>query len=381
MTHTYNGPNSNHSLQTLEEIRFLSQGILKKLSQNKHLNHDEINNVMVNITNGKCSDIFVSAFLMALAVNGVNYHEYSGVIKALRSVSIRISPLSRLPLVDNCGTGGDMLNTFNISTVAAIIASSSNRVAVAKHGNRSSSGLSGSADLFEHIGYPLENKESDEIINSIETFGLGFLFAPNYHPGLRYLSHIRKELGVQTIFNKIGPLCNPCSNLYAQVIGVSDPVLVNMIPKIIPILGLKRAMIVRSEEGMDELSTTGKNTVVHVIQNEGKYVIQNEILDPLELGIPRASINDIIVQSKRDAINESLRIIYGLYHNKPKENIVLLNSAAILVAGNIVNTFKEGFDIAQASLREGRPQKLLQELVKSIGEIAKLEMAEKAIDV
>ncbi len=381
MTHSFDGSNSTQEIELIKENHLLNRLVLKKLARNEHLDHDEIFQVIRNITSGKCSKVFVSAFLMALAVNGENHNEYSGVIEAVRSASVRISPTSRFPLVDNCGTGGDMLNTFNISTAAAIIASSCNRVAVAKHGNRSSSGLSGSADLFEHIGYPLENKDLNRTEKSIETFGLGFLFAPNYHPGLKNVSQIRKELGVQTIFNKIGPLCNPCSNLYAQAIGVADPLLLITIPKIIPMLGLERAMIVHSEDGMDELSTTCKNTVIHVIQNEGKYLTHTEILDPRILGIPRASISDIAVRSKNDAINESLRVIYGKYRNNPKENIVLLNSAAILVVGNIVNTFEEGLNITRECVREGRPQKLLQKMIKSIGDISKLEMAEKALDV
>ena len=148
--------------------------------------------------------------------------------------------------------------------------------------------------------------QTAKIATLIKTTGFGFLFAPNYHPGLKHVSQIRRELGIQTVFNKVGPLCNPCRNLDAQVIGVSDPSLLDMVPKIIPILGLKRAMIVRSEEGMDELSTTGKNQIIHVIAEDGNYKIQTEILDSTSLGIPRASIRELVVRNRMDAINESL---------------------------------------------------------------------------
>jgi anthranilate phosphoribosyltransferase len=271
------------------------------------------------------------------------------------------------------------LNTLNISTAAAIIASSCNKVAVAKHGNRSSSGLSGSADVLEHVGYPLENMQTDRIATLIKTIGFGFLFAPNYHPGLKHVSRIRRELGTQTVFNKVGPLCNPCRNLDAQVIGVSDPLLLTMIPKIIPILGLKRAMIVRSEEGMDELSNTGKNKIIHVISEDGSYKTDTEILDPRSLGIPRVSIRELMVKNKKDAINESLRVIYGIRNSSPQEDIVLLNSAAVLLAGNSVESLYEGLAIVRESVKEGRPQKLLRKIINSIGDIGKLELAEKEL--
>ena len=379
MSRIFNEHTLTKNYDSSEESQLLYKLVLTKLSRKEHLNRDEIANVIRNIIEGKCSDIFISAFLMGLVVNRENHIELVGVIDALRSASNRITPHSVIPLVDNCGTGGDMLNTFNISTSAAIIASSCTKIAIAKHGNRSSSGVSGSADFFEYIGYPLDTIKMKQVINSIESIGFGFLFAPNYHPGLKHVSRIRKEFGIQTVFNKVGPLCNPCSNLYAQVIGVSDSLMLNMVPKIIPLLGLKRALIVRSEDGMDELSTTAKNTIIHVISEDGKYNIKSEILDPRSLGLPKVSINEMKIKNKMDAINESLRVIYGMYNNKPRENIVLLNSAAILLAGNRVESLKEGLAVARESLVEGRPQKLLNKLIKSIGDPNKLELAEKAL--
>lgn len=379
MNHTTKGSTLVKGQDAQDESQIFNKLILRKLSRRENLNQQEIIEVIRNITNGKCSDIFTSAFLMGLMVKGETHIEFSGVIEAIRSASINITPNTSLPLVDNCGTGGDMLNTLNISTAAAIIASSCKKVAVAKHGNKSSSGLSGSADVLEHVGYPLENMQTDRIATLIKTIGFGFLFAPNYHPGLKNVSRIRRELGTQTVFNKVGPLCNPCRNLDAQVIGVSDPLLLTMIPKIIPILGLKRAMIVRSEEGMDELSTTGKNKIIHVISEDGKYKTDTEILDPRSLGIPRVSIRELMVRNKKDAINESLRVIYGIRNSSPQEDIVLLNSAAVLLAGNSVESLYEGLAIVHESVKEGRPQKLLRKIINSIGDIGKLELAEKEL--
>jgi len=373
--------NCNHNSYKTDELYSQNQIYLKKLSTGQRLNNNEIRTVMTNIINGRCSDVFISAFLMSLILNGEDLEELKGVIEIIRGSSIPINPVSDLPIIDNCGTGGDFLNTFNISTTSAVIASSCKKIAIAKHGNKSSSSLSGSADLFEHVGYRLDDDNISSIVKSIENYGLGFLYAPKFHPGLRYVSKVRKELGIRTIFNKVGPLCNPCRNLYGQVIGVSDPSLLTLIPGIIPILGLQRAMIVRSHDGMDELSTTSRNTVIHITFQDGKYSVRNELLDPVSLGLPKSSIEEIIVRDRIESINESLRIIYGIQSNKSKENIVLLNSAAALMVGGDVESLSDAISIARDSLNEGRPQKLLENIIKNSGDVSKLEQAEKMLNI
>jgi anthranilate phosphoribosyltransferase len=366
---------------TTDRVYLQNQIYLKKLSTGQRLNNNEMRSIMTNIINGRCSDVFVSAFLMALILKGEDLEELKAVIEIIRGSSIPINPVSDLPIIDNCGTGGDFLNTFNISTTSAVIASSCKKIAIAKHGNKSSSSLSGSADLFEYIGHRLDNGDILSIVKSIENYGLGFLYAPKFHPGLRYVSKIRKELGIRTIFNKVGPLCNPCRNLYGQVIGVADPSLLTIIPGIIPILSLQRAMIVRSHDGMDELSTTSRNTIIHVTFQDGKYIVQNELLDPVSLGLPRSSIQEIIVRDRMESINESLRIIYGIQSNKSKENIVLLNSAAALMVGGDIESLSDAISIARDSLNEGRPQKLLETIIKNSGDVSKLEQAEKMLNI
>ena len=373
--------NCDQTNYNADELNSQNQIYLKKLSTGQRLNNNEMRSVMTNIINGRCSDVFVSAFLMALILNGEDLEELKAVIEIIRGSSIPINPVSDLPIIDNCGTGGDFLNTFNISTTSAVIASSCKKIAVAKHGNKSSSSLSGSADLFEYIGHRLDNGDILSIVKSIENYGLGFLYAPQFHPGLRYVSKIRKELGIRTIFNKVGPLCNPCRNLYGQVIGVADPALLTIIPGIIPILSLQRAMIVRSHDGMDELSTTSRNTIIHIIFQDGKYTVQHELLDPVSLGLPRSSIQEITVRDRMESINESLRIIYGIQSNKSKENIVLLNSAAALMVGGDIESLSDAISIARDSLNEGRPQKLLETIIKNSGDVSKLEQAEKMINI
>jgi anthranilate phosphoribosyltransferase len=373
--------NCDQTNYNTDELNSQNQIYLKKLSTGQRLNNDEMGSVMNSIINGRCSDVFVSAFLMALILNGEDLQELKTAIEIIRGSSIPINPVSDLHIIDNCGTGGDFLNTFNISTTSAVIASSSKKIAIAKHGNKSSSSLSGSADLFEYVGYRLDNDDILSIVKSIEKYGLGFLYAPKFHPGLRYVSKIRKQLGIRTIFNKVGPLCNPCRNLYGQVIGVADPYLLTIIPEIIPILGLQRAMIVRSQDGMDELSTTSRNTIIHITFQDGKYIVKNELLDPVSLGLPRSSIQQITVRDRMESINESLRIIYGIQSNRSKEDIVLLNSAAALMVGGNIESLSDAISIARDSLNEGRPQKLLEAIIKNSGDVSKLEQAEKMLNI
>jgi anthranilate phosphoribosyltransferase len=372
--------NYNHNNYKIEESYSQNQIYLKKLSTGQRLNYKEIRTIMTNIINGHCSDVFVSAFLMSLAIKGEDIEELKAVIEIIRASSIPVNPVSDLPIIDNCGTGGDFLNTFNISTTSAVIASSCKKIAIAKHGNKSSSSLSGSADLFEYIGYRLDDSTVFSVEKSIENYHLGFLYAPQFHPGLRHVSKVRKELGIRTIFNKVGPLCNPCRNLYGQVIGVADPSLLDIIPGIIPNLSLQRAMIVRSHDGMDELSTTSRNTIIHITFEDGKYSVRNELLDPTSLGLPKSTIKEITVRDRMESINESLRIIYGIQSNKSKEDIVLLNSAAALMVGGDIKCLSDAISIARDSLNAGRPQKLLETIVKNSGDVSKLEQAKKNLE-
>ncbi len=369
---------NDENIHLLTEVKNQNQYILKKLANKQKLNDKEVFDVISNIVRGNSSEIFISAFLMSLILNGDTFNDIKGTVEAIRANAIKISPVTDLPIIDNCGTGGDFLNTFNISTAAAIIAASCKKVAVAKHGNRSFSSMSGSADFFEYIGYKLDS-EPDLISKYIETYNLGFLFAPTFHPGLKNVSNVRKELGLRTIFNKIGPLCNPCSNLYGQIIGVSDPSLLKIIPKLVPYMGLKNAMIVHSHDGMDELSTNGKNTVVNVTYQNDGYVINETILDPMELGLPKSTIKEIIVEDKLQSILDTLRVIYGISTNESKTNIVLINSAAILLVGNVVKSFEEGISIIKESLNKESPQKMLKTMIKNHGNICKLEAAEKLL--
>lgn len=368
---------NSYSLSTNDSLIY-NQYLLKKLVSTKkeNLSTEELKSMITNILNGNCSEIFISAFLVSLTLKGETYEEMKSSMEVIQDHSIRISPHVDIPILDNCGTGGDLLNTINISTASAVIASSYKKIALAKHGNRSSSSLCGSADFFESIGYNLNNS-TIIIQDSIEKLGFGFVFAPLFHPGLRNASHVRRELGIKTIFNKIGPLCNPCTNLYGQIIGVSDPSLLEVMSKLIPLIGLKKAMIVYSHDGMDELSTTGKNTVYFVSHLHNNYVVEKKIMDPQDFGLDKSSIDKITVKSKLDSVVETLKVIYGMQKNRSMEDIVLLNTASILYTGDIVTSIKEGISLSRDLINEGLPQKTIQSMIKNYGDISKLESIEK----
>jgi anthranilate phosphoribosyltransferase len=355
-----------------------ASSILKKLSEKKDLSNNEAFDVVLDIIGGNCSDVFISSFLMGLIIKGEALEEIRGTFQAVQSSSLKILPIVNVPIIDNCGTGGDFLNTFNISTASAIVSSSCNNIAVAKHGNRSSSSLSGSADFFDCLGYSLNNS-LDAAVKSIETIGFGFLFAPLFHPGLKRVANVRRELGLRTIFNKVGPLCNPCSNLYGQIIGVSDPLMLDIVPKIVPDMGIKKAMVVNSHDGMDELSICSRNTIIHVSLEDDVYQFNKTVLDPSDIGLPKSSLDEIVVKSKTESIVETLRVIYGMRANHPKENIVLLNTAASLLVGDAVTSLEDGIHVAKDSLDSGRPQKKLTNFIKNFGDISKLEAIEKLL--
>lgn len=372
---------SGQNLKSVQMDHTFGKHVLGKLAKKVHLSFQETEKVLVNLRDGNCTDSFIAAFLMSLIINGENQEELSAFINVIRSSSNRITPQTRVPLVDNCGTGGDMLNTFNISTAAALVACSTKKIAVAKHGNKSSSGVSGSADFFEQIGYPIQDENVNIHIKSIEKHGFGFLYAPLFHPSLKSVAKVRKELGIRTVFNKAGPLCNPCTNLYSQVIGLSDPNDLDLIPKLISILGLRRALIIHSQDGMDELSLTSTNIIKYVILEDGQYNIRSETLDPVSLGLSRCSLSEIMIKDKIDSINQTLKVIYGRLPNSPKENIVLLNSAATIVAGRGELSFEDALSECLNCIREGRPQNLLRNLIGEVGDISKLELVEKTLDL
>jgi anthranilate phosphoribosyltransferase len=271
----------------------------------------------------------------------------------MRSNAVPIKPDSDY-VIDTCGTGGDGGKTFNISTAVAIIAATAG-AKVAKHGNRAVSSRSGSADVLRELGFNIDISCNDTKM-SIDEAGMGFLFAPKYHTAMKNVAPARKELGTRTIFNILGPLTNPAF-AKGQILGVYDKGLTHTIAEVLYKLGCERAMVVHGEDGLDELSTTGKTFVSEL--KDG--MVENYMVAPEEFGIPKAGLKDI---SGGDAVYNAQIILNILKGNKgPKRDIVLLNSAAALYIGKIAKDMKEGIKLASGLIDSGAAFDKLEQLL------------------
>lgn len=342
--------------ETRGDFEMLREAI-QKLVEGKNLTEGEITGVMNCIMDGGATPAQIGSFMTALRIKGETIEEITGCARAMREKSERIKPGLDY-FIDTCGTGGDGSNTFNISTAAAFVAAAGG-VPVAKHGNRSVSSRSGSADALEALGIEI-SLTPEQVQSCIEKVGIGFLFAPAYHKSMKYAAGPRKELGIRTIFNVIGPLANP-ANAKGQLLGVYDLKLTEPIANSLLNLGIERAMVVHGIDGLDEITTTGITRVSEV--RDGK--IKNYELNPENYGIPIASRDELTGGSSE--INAE--IINSIFHGKsgPQRDIVVMNAAAALYVGKAVDSFEEGIHRSKAIIDSGLALKKLKELKEYIG--------------
>jgi len=345
---------------------------IKKLVARTNLSDKEISEVLDAILGGSISDATIAAFLVALAMKGETAEELRSIMLSLRKHSTRITPHVQGPLIDTCGTGGDSIRSFNISTAAALVASAAG-ARVAKHGNRSVSGLCGSADFFECVGLDL-NAPAAKVQSCIENVGIGFLFAPLFHPSMKHVAPARSTIGIRTVFNMVGPLSNPCTNISGQVIGVFEPALLDIFAQVC--LGhIDEAMIVHAHDGFDELSNTCENDILWVSRDMQTKRIR---LHPRAVGMQVARPEKLVVNSKEESIKNTLQSIHGKAGSE-KEDIVILNAAAALVVSKITQDFKDGVEIARETIKSGKAQDRLLQLIKYCGDAEKLKEIEKKL--
>lgn len=343
---------------------------IRKLASRTNLSDVEISLVLDAILAGNVPDSAIAAFLVALAMKGETAEELKSILLSLRKHATRITPDIQGPLIDTCGTGGDSIRSFNISTAAAIVASAAG-AKVAKHGNRSVSGVCGSADFLEHVGLDLGAPPA-KVQSCIENIGIGFLFAPLFHPSMKYVASARRAIGIRTVFNMVGPLSNPCTNVSGQVIGVFEPSLLEVFSQVCQGY-VNEAMIVHAHDGFDELSNTCENDVLWV---SGDRQTKRIRLHPRALGMPVAKPEQLVVNSKEESIRNTLRAIHGKAARE-KQDIVVLNAAAALVVGKVAQDFKDGVEIARDAIKSGKAQDRLSQLIKYCGDLEKLREAEK----
>ena len=343
--------------------------LTKQLSHGNNLSIDQMTSVMDELLTGAQNDQDVAEFLKNLTEKGESDDELLAMLNKMEEYSLHISPNCKGKIIDVCGTGGDKLKTFNISTAASfVIAGAGGNVA--KHGNRSVSGISGSADIFEYFGLDL-NSEPNKVNETIEKFGIGFMFAQKFHPAMKNVAKARKVVGGRTAFNLLGPLTNPAM-VKNQLIGVFSE---NYQERIVKILQRKNAgtiIAVRSADGMDELSTTSKNQICMLKNN----TITKMTLDPQEVGLEKGNISDIQISSKEDAI-ESFLTVMNDSANKTKIEITALNAAGGLIVSDMADNFADAVELALDTIHSGRAFDKLENFVKNCGDIEKLEGAKK----
>ena len=342
--------------------------VLRKLVSRSALSEEDVHQTVNSILEGKLSEAAIASFLVAMSMKGETSQEIRAILQTIKQHAIRISPRITGPLVDTCGTGGDAIKSFNISTAAAIVASSAG-MKIAKHGNHSVSGFCGSADFLDYIGFDLQSSP-EKVCSAIENVGIGFLYAPNFHPALRRVATTRNIIGIRTVFNIVGPLSNPCTNITGQVIGVFGTYLLEPIAHAIQNTGLNDAMVVHAHDGLDELSNTCENDILWISDNQ----INRIILHPKMLNMQVAKQSQIIVNSKEESLRDTLQVIFGVA-SQEKEDIVVLNASAALVIAKVARDFQEGVDIARSLIKNGKPQQKLRELVRWCGKEERLESA------
>ncbi len=327
---------------------------LQIILDGKDLTFDQARALQDTIFEGQVSEVQIAAFLAIMRMKRATSGEIAGLAQSLRDHAVRV-PIELPHMIDTCGTGGAFVKTFNISTASALVAAGAGAY-VAKHGNRGITSRCGSADVLSELGVKID--PAPEIVATcIREAHIGFMFAPKFHPAMRFVQPIRKSLDFRTAFNILGPLANP-AGVKAQVMGVSDAELLDRIAESLKMLGAKRAFVVHGQ-GMDEISLLGKTRIVEL--RDGW--IRSFELDPADYGISNASIDSL---GSGDAIANAalIRDILAGKEKGPRRDIVLLNAAAALVVAELADSFAEALPLAQASIEEGKALHCLEKLVE-----------------
>jgi len=322
------------------------------VASGNHLTADHASAVLSEIMEGRSSEIQTGAFLIALRTKGETVSELVGLARTMRSLATPVEA-RRDDLVDTAGTGGGP-STFNVSTTAAIVAAGAG-CAVAKHGNRSNTSKSGSADLLEALGVDIEI-ETAMVGRSIDEIGFGFMFAPRHHQAMAHVVPVRKELAVRTIFNFLGPLTNPAA-ASRQVIGVADRRYQETIAEALVGLGIERALVVAGDDGLDEISISGPSRMIEVIDRGTREVI----VSPAEYGFDTAELTEVIGGTPEENAEATRAVLEG--ERSPRRDLVLLNAAAAIYVGGKAVDFGAGVEAARESIDSGAAAGVLSRLV------------------
>ncbi|WP_293444990.1 anthranilate phosphoribosyltransferase [Persephonella sp.] len=328
--------------------------LIQKITSNTDLTKEETEKLFDILMKGEATDAQIGAVLIGLKMKGETVEEISSAASVMKKEAVKVPVIDKSRLVDTCGTGGDKLNTFNVSTITAFVVAGAG-AKVAKHGNRSVSSKCGSADIMEALGVNIQ-MSPEKAAEAIEKIGLAFLFAPIYHPAMKNVIRQRREIGVRTIFNLLGPLSNPADAKF-QLMGVYDKNLVEPLTKVLSQLGVERAFVVHGMEGLDEISITTETLIGELNGEE----INIYTVKPEDFGLNRASLSDIQGGDLEYNLNIALSILEGREYS-PKIDFVALNAAFALKAAGIVEDIKDGIELAKETIYSKKAFEILQKL-------------------
>jgi anthranilate phosphoribosyltransferase len=331
------------------------QEALHRITAHQEIMHEDMVSVMRQMMQGDISPVLIAALIIGLRVKKETIGEIAAAAQVMREFAAQVDVSDNTYLVDTCGTGGDSLHTFNISTASAFVAAAAG-ARVAKHGGRSVSSKSGSADVLEALGVNL-NQTPQQVAQSINEIGAGFMFAPNYHAAMKHAAPVRRELGIKTLFNILGPLTNPAS-AKRQVLGVFNTDLVTTLAHVLQRLGSEHVLIVHGEDGLDEITITGGTHVGELKNGQ----VNTYTIRPEDFGLKTSAIDAIQVADSAHAKTMLLSVLENAAG--PARDIVLMNAGAAIYTAGIADTFELGIKAALRAIESGAALKKLHDLVE-----------------
>ncbi|HCY84987.1 MAG TPA: anthranilate phosphoribosyltransferase [Desulfobacteraceae bacterium] len=325
---------------------------LKTIISGQDLDQEHMAEMLTDIFSGTITEAQIGAFMAALATKGETFEELAGAARAMRRKAVRIQALSK-KVIDTCGTGGDASGSFNISTTTAFVVAGAG-VTVAKHGNRSISSKCGSADVLEELGVKLDI-DPEIVEEAVNEIGIGFMFAPMYHGSMKYAGKARQDCGIRSIFNMLGPLTNPAS-ASCQILGVFAPELTEMFARALKLLGVEKAFVVHGHDGMDEMTVTDLTRVTELCDG----MIKTYDVDPLNYFGDYATAEDLKGGDVKENAAITMAVLKG--EKGPRQDVVLLNAGAGLVAADAAPTIEKGIEIARKAIESGAALEKLEQL-------------------
>jgi anthranilate phosphoribosyltransferase len=327
--------------------------ILARVTRGNELTPEEISAAMGELFEGRVSDVQAAAFIVALRTKGETEAELAALVRTMHRFGTPVDVPAGA--IDTCGTGGDRSGTFNVSTMAAFIAAGAG-ARVVKHGNRAASSQAGSADVLEELGVAID-LGPEGVAKCVESAGMGFCFAPRYHPSMRFLGPARSQIGVPTTFNFLGPLANP-ARVQRQAVGVSDATMAKRMLGTLRELGTERAMVFSGDDGLDELTTTTTSTVHELTDG----TLHEYSIDPLDLGIGRAEAGQLVGGDKAQNAQLLRELLAG--EKGPRRDLAVLNAAAALMVAGLADDLGSGVEVATAAIDNGAAERALETLVR-----------------